>query len=374
MLARAERELGLESWCVSLQGDPFFYEVDEVLCSPGEPDWSREIKRWQLLARAIRDFDIIHFNFGSSIMPGLWRPTRLDSTPIRRAKDMVGSSYASALGLRDVPVLKRLGKKIVVTYQGDDARQGDYCRAHFHPSPTDGVEPGYYTSRTDALKRRRIRTFGKYADQIYSLNPDLMNVLPSSSEFLPYSHIDLREWQPVPSPRGESDPLLVVHAPTHRGVKGTPHVIGAVHRLQAEGIPIEFVLVENVSNRQARRIYETADLLVDQLLCGWYGGLAVELMALAKPVICYIRPSDLRFVPAGMRDSMPVINAMPETIYDTLKHWAGVGKGPLRERGKQSRAYVERWHDPRLVTTRLKSKYEEITCGTRTTPTSMSTV
>jgi hypothetical protein len=39
----------------------------------------RELKRWKLLARAARDFDIIHFNFGTSILPR-YMPNRHDDT------------------------------------------------------------------------------------------------------------------------------------------------------------------------------------------------------------------------------------------------------------------------------------------------------
>jgi len=46
---------------------------------------------------------------------------------------------------------------------------------------------------------------------------------------------------------------------------------------------------------------ETADLLVDQLLTGWYGAVAVEMMALGKPVVCYLREDDLKFIDSRMR-------------------------------------------------------------------------
>ena len=43
-------------------------------------------------------------------------------------------------------------------------------------------------------------------------------------------------------------------------------------RLKREGMPIELLLVENVPFAEAQRMYRRADLLVDQLLVGWYGG------------------------------------------------------------------------------------------------------
>ena len=153
---------------------------------------------------------------------------------------------------------------------------------------------------------------------------------------------------------------VILHAPSHRGVKGTNYILDVTSRLKREGVALELRLVEGVSYIEARHIYESADLLIDQLLCGWYGGLAVELMALGKPVICYIRQGDLKFIPEQMREDFPIINATPTTIYEVLKEWLTVRRHELPEVGRRSRAYVERWHDPLKIAAKLKSEYEAI--------------
>jgi hypothetical protein len=136
------------------------------------------------------------------------------------------------------------------------------------------------------------------------------------------------------------------------------HVLEAIERLRAEGVALELLLVEKMSHGQARRAYERADLLVDQLLAGWYGGLAVELMALGKPVVCYLREGDLGHLPPDMRADLPIIQATPQTIYAVLKEWTTIRRGDLVALGHSSRAYVERWHDPLKIAARLKADYE----------------
>jgi glycosyltransferase involved in cell wall biosynthesis len=257
-------------------------------------------------------------------------------------------------------MLKKAGKGIVVTYQGDDARQGEVCLKNFEINPASEVEPGYYSAKSDAHKRFLIKKFAKYADRIYALNPDLLWVLPPCAQFLPYSHIDLRDWRSANNGNLDSKVPVILHAPSHRGVKGTNHVLDVVSRLKREGLAIDFRLVEGVPQAEARRIYERADLLIDQLLCGWYGGLAVEFMALGKPVICYIREGDLKFVPEQMRKDLPVINATPTTIYGVLKEWLTVRRHELEGIGRRGRAYVERWHDPLKIAAKLKGEYEAI--------------
>ncbi len=358
-LARAEREVGVKSWSVVLQGNYLGYPADEVLLPEPRNPAVRELKRWQLFWRALRDYDIIHFNFGQSLMPQ-WSPTA-GHFPSRYPAflNRLFLGYARLLEQRDLPLLRRAGKGIVVTYQGDDARQGDFCLENFEITFAREVEPGYYTPEEDEHKRRRIARFARFADRIYTVNPDLLRVLPPQACFLPYANIDLREWKVVAG-AGSAGVPLVVHAPSHRGVKGTRYILDAVSRLQAEGIAFEFVLVEGLSHAAARRIYERADLLVDQLLAGWYGGLAVELMALGKPVLCYLRPDDLELIPRAMREQLPIVNVTPDSLYEVLKEYLTHRRGELPELGRRGRAYVEAWHEPRKIAAELKRGYEEI--------------
>ena len=81
-------------------------------------------------------------------------------------------------------------------------------------------------------------------------------------------------------------------------------------------------------------------------------------MALGKPVVSYIRDEDLGFVPAEMRDQLPVINATPESLYSVLRTWLTERRDQLPEVGRASRAFVERWHDPLKVAARTKADYE----------------
>jgi glycosyltransferase involved in cell wall biosynthesis len=351
-LARAERELGLHSVAVAFEQTSYAYGTDEVLFRSRDGAVRRELKRFSLLLRALRDFDIVHFNFGRTIM------ATPPEGPTRSPQQRIYVSYARLVQLRDLPLLKRAGKAVVMTYQGDDARQGDYLLAHFELSPANEVEPGYYSPAGDSGRRARIGRVDRYADAIFALNPDLLHVLPKRAEFLPYASVDVQAWKPIPL--DTTRPPVVLHAPTHRGVKGTRFVLEAVERLRAEGVDFEFVLVEGLTRDEARRQYERADLLVDQLLAGWYGGLAVELMALGKPVIAYIRHDDLDRVPAELRDQLPVIDARPQTITDVLRRCLTTDRQLLPELGARSRGYVERWHDPVKIAERTKATYERI--------------
>jgi hypothetical protein len=349
----AERELGLESWCVAYRPDPFGAGYDELLFDREETSIKNERRRWMLLLRAIRNYDVVHYNAGTTIFPMTPPAAAAPAGLARTALRIANKQYSSLLEQRDLPLLKRLGKAIFVSYQGRDARQLDYCRAHFEVTHAHDMPP---EDEEDNARRARIDMFARYADGMYALNPDLLHVLPRNARFLPYAHISLTEWKPIGIK--SSDRPLVVHAPSDRTVKGTRFVLQAVERLKSEGIDFDFQLVEGLPIGEARKLYERADILIDQLLLGWYGGVAAEFMALAKPVISYIRETDLVFVPNEMREQLPVVNASPSTIYSVLRDALTHRRRELADIGARSRAYMERWHDPRVIAATLKADYE----------------
>ena len=95
--------------------------------------------------------------------------------------------------------------------------------------------------------------------------------------------VDLREYTPV-EPQERAKPI-VLHAPSSRRRKGTEHLIEA-----CEGLDVELDIIEGLPHAEARRHYERADIVVDQLNAGWYGIFAIEAMALGKPVLSYLHP------------------------------------------------------------------------------------
>jgi glycosyltransferase involved in cell wall biosynthesis len=355
-LAKAEREIGLDSWSISYNFKYLNFKSDEVI---SKNRLIYEFKRWSLLRRAIKDFDIIHFNFGQSTMPQRY-PGLEFNNPLANFLYKIYDFYAGILELRDLPFIKRMGKKIAVTYQGSDARQGNFLRERFRLHNLEIPLPETVSDASDLCKVERIDQFNQYADLIYSLNPDLFYVLPERTRFLPYAAIDLQErLYTEPSIPGRTRPL-VIHAPTHRGIKGTEFLLEAVQRLENENVPFDFMLIEGLPHQEALELYKKADLLVDQLLLGWYGGISVELMAMGKPVICFIHPPDLKPIPEQMREELPFINANPTSIYQVLKDVLTIKKKQLPEIGRRSRRFVEKWHNPLTIASDLKRDYESI--------------
>lgn len=337
-LAQAERTLGLDSVTLVTQGSWVNYPSDIDL---GLDSLTR-VGRLARLARTFLDcrrgFDVYHFNFGTSLL-----------------------DFARyGLPLVDLSFYPK-GARIVMTYNGCDARQKykTMARVPFSPCHEECCYGGLCNSgRADRIKERKIRRVANCVDHIFALNPDLCWFLPEGkTSFLPYA---ISGWDGIAfDGYRPGKKLAVLHAPTNMAAKGSRYILDALGRLQGKGYGIDVRLVERIPNKEALEVYKTADLVVDQVLAGWYGGLAVEVMKMGKPVAVFIREEDLRFVPPAMANDLrdAVINVTPFNIESVLEEYL---QNPelLRRKSEAARGYVAKWHDPVYVAGITKSVYE----------------
>lgn len=354
-------ELGVHSEVWEVSASPFGYKADRTLWHSDDGLIRREWKRWKAIWRVARDFDVIHFNFGTTLSLPFPFSRSQDKGWKKKAIVFVYALYSRVLLFLELTLYRMHRRPMFVHYQGDDARQGDYCLANFEHSIAKYADKGYYCRYTDRFKRHMISVMDRNCEQIYAVNPDLLHVLPSRARFIPYCHISLDEWVPGRSDAPDADmrPLRIGHAPSHRGAKGTALILDALNQLRAEGYQFELDLIEGLSRRNAMRRYQEVDILIDQLYAGWYGGVAVEAMALGKPVMVYVRKEDLAFLPEQMRDKLPLLEVSPESVLESIRAVLQKPRSELREIGKASRAFVEHWHDPLRIAAEIKNDYEQ---------------
>jgi hypothetical protein len=357
-LSKHQRALGLESEAWIFQQNVFNYASTKAIWSPGDGALRREMKRCLAIVCTALRFDVIHFNYGSSWASPIPMFSAADRGVRAKVKRFCVAVYLQLLSLVEIGLYRLFRRPMFVHYQGDDARQGDFSRAGFRHSIAQYADEGYYSAETDALKRRMIRRMSRCCTQVYAVNPDLMHVLGPGARFVPYSHISLDEWKPVYT-QLEHRPLRIGHAPSHRKIKGTDIILEALEQLAAEGCEYELELIEGLANDQARLRYEQIDVLIDQLHAGWYGGLAVEVMALGKPVMVYIRDEDLQFIPAEMKADLPFLRVTMESVKEDLRRLMHMPREELFTLAQRSRRYVERWHDPLRIAQEIKRDYDE---------------
>jgi glycosyltransferase involved in cell wall biosynthesis len=220
------------------------------------------------------------------------------------------------------PILRALGKKSVLHFLGSDIR---------------GKPP----AELAWAQRAGARIVGSY---------DAIRWVPDAEVVPP--GIDLREYTQVPS--SDRDRPVVVHAPSSRRRKGTEHVIAA-----CEQLPVELQIVEGLHHDEARRRYESADIVVDQLNAGWYGLFAIEAMALGKPVVTFLHDEAVARTEEALGVRVPVVSATAETLVERLRPLVESAE-ERRRIGAESRAYVERVHDADRVADRLLDIYSRL--------------
>ena len=87
-------------------------------------------------------------------------------------------------------------------------------------------------------------------------------------------------------------------------------------------------------------------VLVDQLLLGWYGAVAVEAMAVGRPVLCYVREDEPDDNPFGAE--LPIVRATPETLAENLRRLI-TDPEQRASLGADGRRFAASRHDPREI-------------------------
>lgn len=355
-LARAQRALGAEAEMISFVPSALGFSGDAVLVPEGAGALRRERLRLGFLWRALRHFDVVHFYFADTLLT----PSRYPHAPLPAGASRAArlhAAYARAVWMKDLPLLKAAGKTIAMTFLGDDIRTLALARRHNPESHLLAPENAALHAGLEADKVRIVARAARYADLIYATNPDLLALLPERAAFLPYTCIDPAEI--APRPIRTEGPLRIMHAPTHRITKGTPHVLAAVEALKAAGSEIEFRLIENLPHQEARRLMQDADIFVDQLRVGWYGGSCVEAMAMGAVAVAYLHGPDIALSPFGASD-LPIVSATAHDIEVRLAGLLQQDRAALHRLAGTSVAFVRRHHDPARIAARVLGDYRAV--------------
>lgn len=220
---------------------------------------------------------------------------------------------------RDIVLWKKFGKKIIMHHHGSDIR---------------GIG--------------ELPVYQKNCDSIFVSTPDLL-AWSKDSIWIPVP-INLDDFKDKPE-KTKSDGITIVHAPNNRDVKGTTFVLKAIDRIKKNGYDITFHLVENTSHEILMSYLQKADIVIDQLLLGWYGMLSVEAMAFSKPVCVYIDETLESYLSFN-----PLVNTNKHTLYSNLIQLIEDEK--LRKNyGSKGKKFITEFHDVKKITKKINSYY-----------------
>lgn len=258
-----------------------------------------------------------------------------------------GSSFFGVLARRrltrpfaymDLPLLKKMGKKVGVVVTGSDLRSyqlllddlegaGLYTHSYYI---SEYVESGWpINEEANEFKANRIQ---KHSDCVFARPMSAQYLQQHESYTVPIDPDEL-----IFKAKADTEPL-VVHAPTSTGLKGSEYVREAIEILQDQGYEFRFMMVENMLNGELRDLLTDTNIVIDQLLLPGHGTLAVEAMATGNAVLGSAVPEF-----NGHPEDLPVVTTTPETIVENLRYLLE-NPDERYKLQKEGRRYIEGHH------------------------------
>jgi len=321
ILARALRTLGVEAH--SLAYNPGFpnYTPDEFHPYDAMAPLPRYFGYLKSTIRHAGKYDVYHFHFGRTLIP--------PHNP-------------------DLPLYRALGGTVVFHYHGCDVRNRALMLDRHSRATCTECDPFCIPSRQKSI----LASAKKHAHAELISTPDLLESVPGARHVPVAAMMDDYPFRPL-----SRAPKLVLHAPTNRLIKGTRYVEAAFEELRPRFPNVEFKTVERLPWHQLRDAIAEADIVVDQVFMGWYGMVAVEAMAMGKPVLCFIRPDF-----EGRLHRCPILRCRIEDLADRLAD-ALSDTTDRAALGEEGRVYVERVHAAPVIAQGLIELYQSLRSG-----------
>jgi len=220
----------------------------------------------------------------------------------------------------ELKLYRLLGKRIVMHFVGSDIRSPKYLKAlEDNISNPNIILPPI----SEAWQFRIVNAAHKYADNIVVSTPDLLKIIPKAI-YLPV-FLDFKKFYEetnlLVQKQNGNNSIKILHAPSNPLTKGSKTINAALNKLKDTYPNIEILSPKDKGiNTYATTRYELlelmkqADIIIDQILIGWYGLQTVEGLALGKTVICYINTELIHY----LRDNIGVVNCNPLAIHEDI--------------------------------------------------------
>jgi len=327
-------ELGVDALAIDLDGNPFRYGSGAARL-PLVVRMAKQARAGQRAAASSR------------LLRPWWRAARMATSllvltwALGRFDVFVFSFGTSFLGLRELPLLRRLGKRMLFVFHGSDARPPYIDGARMAPDramPTADCLAMTHRMKTSIAKIER------YADAIVAQ--------PAFSHFFERPVVNFFTigvpWRDHPisdgAVRSDAGPIRILHSPSDPVVKGSARVRDVIAQLRSEGLDLELTELRGVPNEVVLREIATCDFVVDQIYSDApMVGFATEAAVAGKPAIVggYAWPENHRIF--GSDPMPPVEECAPETLADAIRHLA-TNREHREALGQRARAFATlRW-------------------------------
>jgi hypothetical protein len=198
-------------------------------------------------------------------------------------------------------VYKALNKKLIMHFVGSDIRDPNYLywkSDNIIAFLNDKIE----TSQTADWQQNLIKDSDNYASSVLVSTPDLLKIIPLATYYPVVLDVNsfINEIGTFSS-KGtyfKTNKIKILHAPSNTRLKGSEIINKVLKEIEAETGLIEFIYTKDLNQETATvytvsryelfKLYNETDVVIDQLIIGWYGLQAIEALLAECHVFCYI--------------------------------------------------------------------------------------
>lgn len=196
---------------------------------------------------------------------------------------------------------KLFGKRVVMQFVGSDIRSEQFIywkdkNIYAFLSGDDTFE------RNLPWQKKLIADAEKYADAVLVSTPDLKRYVKNSVYFPALIDLEkfILEAKPeTPTFKSKDSEIVILHSPSNTAIKGTLHIHEVLKKMQGTSpykikllLPAEQIFGTTkkyaVTRYDLFKLYKEADIIIDQVIIGWYGLQSIEALLMGKEVISYV--------------------------------------------------------------------------------------
>lgn len=230
-------------------------------------------------------------------------------------------------------IYKLLRKKIIMHFVGSDIRNPNHLK--WLNQNIDRL-PLKMKENAPPLdwQAKLISDSQLFADHILVSTPDLLQIVPTA-KYYPVM-IDVNRFQEECKKAAmeakncffKTNKVKVLHAPSNVELKGSDAIDRVLSKVLESNDNIEYLntkhlnretgTVYTVSRYELFQLYQEADIVIDQMVIGWYGLQSIEALLADCQVICYIEDDLKKYLFPNCPIISANINELEEVLLKTV--------------------------------------------------------
>ncbi|MCE3278813.1 MAG: hypothetical protein K0S44_1004 [Bacteroidetes bacterium] len=235
----------------------------------------------------------------------------------------------------ELKIYKLFGKRVIMHFVGSDIRDPGYV----YWKEKNIYQ--YLRGEDKMLKslpwqKELIKDIEEYADEILVSTPDLLQLVPKAHYYPVVLDLEkyLSELDNIQIREKNNKEVVILHSPSSivkSQLKGTDHIVKVLKKLEQDPrYNIRLVLpFEQEKSRETNysatryelfKHFKEADIIIDQLIIGWYGLLTIEALAAEKQVISYVDEQLRKYLYPDCPINIADVNTLEEVLVKCIEN------------------------------------------------------